>query len=257
MKRAILVVSFGTSHPDTREKNITKLENDIKEKFSDDLVCGAFTSSIILKILKKRGEEIFSVNEALEYLVSQEVTDLIVQPTHIIPGHEYEKLKNDVLKFKDNFDTISIGKTLLEDIEDSIKVAVILHNQFPLKEDEALVFMGHGSTNFANYIYPAMNYIFDEKYNDNIFVGTVEAYPDFDAVLKQLKLSSVKKVFLTPLMLVAGDHAKNDMVENDDSWKNELIKEGYEVETIVKGLGEYEQIREIYIEHISSATSIK
>ena len=119
------------------------------------------------------------------------------------------------------------------------------------KDDTAVVFMGHGSDHHVNSVYAALDYRFKERGLDNVFVGTVEAYPDFDTVLKELKKHNYKKVVLTPLMLVAGDHAKNDMAGDDEEAWNTLLKnEGYQVAVVLKGMGEYEGIRNIYIRHI-------
>lgn len=252
VKKAILVVSFGTSHADTRALTIEAAEKQIQETFPEYDVKRAFTSQMIIKIIAKRdGIKVNTVQQAMEELKKEGYTDVIIQPLHIMNGAEYDELVAESAIYADAFSTFEVASPLLTSVEDYKNVAKALEAQLPeRKNDEAVVFMGHGTHHFANSTYPAMDYVFDDLGYDNVFVGTVEGYPSIDEVKKRLSENNVKKVTLMPFMLVAGDHAKNDMAgEEEDSWKSILEKEGYEVEIYLHGLGENEGIRNIYASH--------
>jgi len=254
--KAILAVSFGTSHAGTREKTIGAIEKEIAAAYPEYEVRRAFTSGMILNVLVKRdGLRIDNVQEAMERLVQDGFKEVIVQPTHVIPGDEYDDMAETVLKYADQFQSLVIGKPLLFSTEDYRKVISAVMGQFPdRKEREALVLMGHGTEHMINAVYAALDYQFKEMGYPNVFVGTVEAYPDIAAVSKMVDDYQPEKVTLLPLMVVAGDHAVNDMAgDEEDSWKTIFEKAGYEVECILKGLGEFQPIRDIYLEHIAEA----
>ena len=250
-KRAILVVSFGTSHETTREKTIGAIERDIAAAYPDYEIRRAFTSGMILKALAKRNVKIDNVTEAMERLVNEGFQEVFVQPTHVIPGDEYDKMVLEVSNFSDQI-KILIGTPLLYDTVDYLAVIKAIMEEVPkLSGETALVLMGHGSEHPINAAYAAMDYRFKEEGYSNVFVGTVEGYPDLEVVLKQVRNFEPKKVILLPLMVVAGDHAVNDMAgDEDDSWKTAFQQEGYEVECLLRGLGEFQAIREIYLSHI-------
>lgn len=253
-KKALLVVSFGTSHAETREKTIGAIEKNIASAYPDHEVRRAFTSGMILKVLEKRdGIVIDNVAEAMNRLVSDGFEEVLVQPTHVIPGDEYDEMVGDVIMFEDRFDKVSIGTPLLYDTEDYRKVISAVMEQFPdLGEREALVLMGHGTEHPINAVYAALDYMFKDMGYPNVFVGTVEAYPGVETALKQVKAFRPEKVILMPLMVVAGDHAINDMAgDEEDSWKSIFEKAGCKVECILKGLGEFQAVRDIYLEHIA------
>lgn len=255
-KKALLVVSFGTSHAETREKTIGAIEESIAMAYPEYEVRRAFTSGMILKVLEKRdGIVIDNVAEAMNRLVSDGFHEVLVQPTHVISGEEYDNMVTDVRMFADKFEKITIGAPLLYHTEDYRRVIQAVMEQFPdFSEREALVLMGHGTEHPINPAYAALDYQFKDMGYDNVFVGTVEAYPDVDTVLKQVEAYQPDKIVLLPLMVVAGDHAVNDMAgEEADSWKTIFENAGYEVNCILKGLGEFQSIREIYLEHISKA----
>ena len=253
-KQAILLAHFGTSHADTREKTIGAVERDVRAAFPDWEVRGAFTSGMILRILKKQGISLQSVPEALESLLAEGFERVVIQPTHMICGEEYDKLRAQAEPFREKFAAFSMGLPLLSSTEDMQEICRFYNKEFPREDGEALVLMGHGTTHFANAVYPAMSYIFSEMGFERIFVGAVEGYPDIDIVRKELKRLDVRKVTVTPLMLVAGDHAVNDMAgEEPDSWKSLLESDGYTVGTVVRGLGEYPQVRELYLAHLRQA----
>ena len=234
-KKAILAVSFGTSFHETREKTIDRIEADLAAAYPEYTLYRAWTSKMIITKLKKRdGIVIPTVAEAVEQMISDGVQELIVQPTHIINGIENDLMKEDVLARKEAFEKIAFGD--------------------PLAEDEALVFMGHGTTHYANTVYAALDYTFKDLGYTRTFLGTVEAYPSMESLKKQLRALALKKVILAPFMVVAGDHANNDMSgEDEDSWKSQFEAEGYQVSCVLKGLGEYPSVRKIYVAHTEAA----
>ena len=257
-KQAILLAHFGTSHADTREKTIGAVEREVRAAFPEWEVRGAFTSGMILRILKKQGIKLQSVPEALETLLAEGFERILIQPTHMICGEEYDKLRFQAEPFRDRFAEFSVGLPLLSSTEDMREVCRFYDKEFPREADEALVLMGHGTTHFANAVYPAMSYIFSEMGFERILVGAVEGYPDIEIVRKELGRLGVKKVTVTPMMLVAGDHAVNDMAgEEPDSWKSLLEADGYQVKPVVRGLGEYAAVRELYLSHIRQAMDAK
>jgi len=252
-KKAILVTSFGTSHTDTLEKTIAAIEKDIAAAYRDWEVRRAFTSGMVLKVLAERdGIAIDNVAEAMNRLVSEGFREVLVQPTHVIPGDEYEKMKADAEMFSGRFDMLTICRPLLTRPEDYKKLIRAIMEQFPdLKESEALVLMGHGTEHPINAAYAALDYGFKEMGFRNVFVGTVEGYPDVETVLRLVGSFQAEKVILLPLMVVAGDHAVNDMAgDEEDSWKNIFKRAGYEVACVLKGLGEFQSVRDIYLEHV-------
>ena len=251
MKKAILVESFGTSYHETRKKTIEVCENKIKESFKDYDFYRAFTSGMIINKLKKRDNMfIDNPSEALEKLYNAGYKEVVVQSLHIICGDEYNKLKDMVAQYEDKFDKISIGRPLLTYIDDYREtVEAVKKDLDKMDIDEAVVFMGHGTEHESHSSYPAIEYMFRD-YGINAFVGTVEGYPELEQVIKKLKNRNIKTVDLLPFMLVAGDHAINDMAsDEEDSWKTILEKEGFNVKVHVKGLGENPYIQEKFKNH--------
>lgn len=254
-KKAVLVVSFGTSHLDTLDKNINSIEEDIKEIYPDYQLYRAFTSHMIIKKLKSVYQiDVNTVPEALERMKQDGIKELLVQPTHIIHGIENDNMIRDIYQAREAFTSIKISTPLLSSADDYVNVVDILMKYYPVKQDEALVLMGHGTSHYANSSYPALSYTFTQQGYNNVFVGTVEGYPELEHILELIKKHPIKQIHLIPFMLVAGDHAKNDMDGNDeDSWKSRFLQEGYEVQSYVKGLGEIKEIRELYLSHLNDA----
>lgn len=255
MKRAILAVSFGTSYEETRKKTIDRIEQDMREAYPDYTLYRAWTSGMIRrKILKRDGIHICDVREAMEQMEADGITEVIVQPTHVINGKENDRMTEDVLAYKERFGNIVIGDPLLTSQEDSDRVVQAVIDAFCPAKEEALVFMGHGTEHYANSIYAALDYQFKDMGYKNIFMGTVEAYPAFDSLIKQVKAVSPRKVTLAPFMIVAGDHAVNDLSGDDeDSWKSRFEHAGFDVSCVLKGLGEYSEIRKIFLDHIAAS----
>lgn len=250
-KCGILIVSFGTTNKNAEEKSIKALEDYIQEQYQTCRILHAYTSNIIRKILYKRGEVIYSIEEALDQYVEDGFDEVFVLPTHLIYGDEYEKIQSVVKNYQMKFKEIKLGAPLLKDEQDMKTIAKVLHREYPMEKEECLVLMGHGTEHYCNTVYAAMEYICHEQGFRNIFVGTVEAYPGIDVVLKKVKENNYKKATLIPFMFVAGDHAINDMAGDDeDSWVNKMRLHGIETKVVLKGLGEYESIKELYCSHI-------
>lgn len=256
-QKGLLVVSFGTTYKETREKTIDAIEESLQAAFPEYKMYRAFTSKIIKRNLENEGFIIYDVKEALEQMIKDGITgELLVQPTHIINGIEFDMMCDDVEEFHDQFESIRYGTPLLTHYTDYKEVAHLICEAFPVEKDEALVLMGHGSEHHANAAYPAFEYVLKDLGYDNVFVGTVEGYPELPEVTKQLEKHQFKKVCLVPMMIVAGDHANNDMIGEEDSWKVELEEAGYETRYYLKGLGEIEGIRELFIKHAKESVSI-
>lgn len=254
-KKAILAVSFGTSHNDTRKITIDAIKKDMQDAFPAYSLYRAWTSKMIIKKVNSRdGVHIYTVKEAMEQMLQDGITDVLIQPTHVINGIENDLMKEDALAFQEQFHSISFGDPLLTSEQDNLAVIDAITSEFKdLTKDEVLVLMGHGTTHYANAIYAALDYTFKDKGYQNIFLGTVEAYPTMESLLKMVHAYQPKKVVLAPFMIVAGDHAKNDMASNEpDSWYSQFKAEGYNVEPILKGLGEYPGIRKLFIEHLKA-----
>lgn len=250
MKKAVVCVSFGTSVPAAR-KNITAVEDVLRQSAHGGIFISAFTSSIIRRILKERGEAVYSVAEALEELWKQGVTEVLVQPTHILCGHEYDKLKREAETWRDRFEKLRVGRPLLADTEDLRALAAVLSAAYPPQTGETLVLFGHGTDHTANMVYPALQTAFHLAGRPDVLVGTVEGWPAFEDVLAQIKSREERGVHLVPLMLVAGDHALNDMAGGGpDSWKSRLEAEGFTVRATLRGLGVMPAVQNLYRTHL-------
>jgi len=251
VEKGILVVSFGTSHLDTMKKTISVIEQEISERFQEYRVYRAFTSGMIIRKLKRTENlAVDTVQEALNRMKEDGIEDVIVQPTHIINGVEYDRMMKDLMENMFLFRRIRVGKPLLSSVDDYKKSIHAVMAETQLEDDEMLVLMGHGTDHHANSAYPTLEYTFHALGYNQVLVGTVESFPELKNVMAKLEISGKKKVALMPFMLVAGDHAKNDMAGEEDSWKCELEDAGYEVRVIMKGLGEFEGIRKIFTEHL-------
>lgn len=254
-KSLLLVTSFGTTDEATCNKNITAVETHLAHAFPDFTVRRAFTSEIIRKILAKRGTFVPNVPEALKQAQLDGFSTIIVAPTHLLYGIEYDKLCEQVESCRDLFERpISIAKPLLASTEDIQELVHTLSDAFASAADTALALMGHGTHHYVNAVYAALQTAFNLAGRKDVLVGTVEAWPGIDEIVAQLKEGRYTKVTLAPLMLVAGDHAQNDMAGTDeDSWKSLLQKNGFNVEVVLRGLGEYELVRAQYEQHVRDA----
>lgn len=246
----MLVASFGTTHEDTTAKNIAAIEQSVEAVLSGWDVGRVYTSNMVMRILEKRGAHVDNLSAALETARQQGVRRVAVAPTHLLYGEEYEKLPALAEPFSGSFDSLTIGKPLLASTEDLLEVVRVLSEAYPARAGRAVVFMGHGTVHYVNPVYAALQSMFRLAGREDIIMGTVEAYPAIEQVIQQVKQGGFTRALLAPFMLVAGDHAKNDMAGSDeDSWQSLLQAEGVEVEAVLKGLAEYPGILKLYTQH--------
>lgn len=254
--KVLLVTSFGTSYNDNRDLSIGSIEQKLQAAYPDYEVRRAFTSQIIIDKLKERdGLEIDNVTEAMDRLVSDGVREVVVQPTHVMSGFEYDDVAAEVAPYADKFDSFKVGSPLLVSDADYDEVVSIITGETKGYDTEgaAIVFMGHGTEHEANAAYAKLQQHLTDAGYANYFVGTVEATPTLDDVLALVQDSGAKKAVLLPLMIVAGDHANNDMAgDGEDSWKTAFERAGFEVECVLRGLGQYEGIQDLFVEHVGA-----
>ena len=256
--KEILVVSFGTSYNSSRDLTIGGIENAIAKAFPDYTVARAFTADTIINILKERENLVIdNVDEALTRAANNGVKTLVVQPTHLMDGFEYNDLQKTLAKYESKFSKVVLSKPLLSSDADfdAVAGAITAKTKNFDNGETAICFMGHGTEAESNKIYAKMQETLTAKGFANYYVGTVEAKPSVEDLLEAIKAKgSYKKVVLLPLMVVAGDHANNDMAgDEDDSWKSIFQKAGFEVECVLEGLGQDAAIQQIYVEHTKEA----
>lgn len=256
-EKELLVASFGTSFNDNRRLTIGAIENAMEEAFPDYSVRRGFTAQIIIDHVERRdGIHIDNMDEALERAINNGVKTLVVQPTHLMNGLEYDELTGQLAEYADSFDQIAVGEPLLtsdDDFERVMKAIVEATAEYDDGET-AICFMGHGTEAASNEVYGKMQDLLKTNGYDNYYVGTVEAEPSLEDVLTAVQAGDYKKVVLEPLMIVAGDHANNDMAgDEEDSWKTEFENAGYEVTCILRGLGGLPEIQQILVEHAQKA----
>lgn len=255
-KPVLLVVSFGTSYNDSREVTIGAIEKALQDANPDYEVRRAFTSQIIIDKLKERDNlEIDNVQEAMDRLVADGVKNVVIQPTHVMSGFEYDDVVKEINKYADKFDSMKIGSTLLATDKDYDTLISVLTEETAEynKEGTAIIYMGHGTEHESNATYAKLQEKITAAGHNNYFIGTVEATPSLEDVIASAKEYGAKKVVLLPLMIVAGDHANNDMAgDEDDSWKTAFEKEGFEVECVLKGLGQYKGVQDMIVDHAAA-----
>ena len=275
----ILVVSFGTSFNDSRAEDVKGIEDALAEAYPDWSVRRAFTAQIIINHVQARDDEkIDNMDQALERAVDNGVKNLVVQPTHLMHGAEYDELTEAVENYKDKFESVKIAEPLLGEVgadetainEDKAAVAEAITAEAvktagfdsldaAKEEGTAFVFMGHGTSHTAKISYSQMQTQMEQLGYENVFIGTVEGEPEdtaCEAVIEKLKDAGYKKVILRPLMVVAGDHANNDMAgDDDDSWKSQFEASGVfdSIDTQIAGLGEIDAIQQLYVAHTQAA----
>ena len=275
----ILVVSFGTSFNDSRAEDIGGVEKALQAAYPDWSVRRAFTAQIIINHVQARDDEkIDNMDQALERAVDNGVKNLVVQPTHLMHGAEYDELTEAVENYKDKFESVKIAEPLLGEVgadetainEDKAAVAEAITAEAvktagfdsldaAKEEGTAFVYMGHGTSHTAKISYSQMQAQMEQLGYENVFIGTVEGEPEdtaCEAVIEKLKNAGYKKVILRPLMVVAGDHANNDMAgDDDDSWKSQFEASGAfdSIDTQIAGLGGIEAIQQLYVAHTQAA----
>lgn len=253
MKTAIMVVSFGTTHLDTLEKTIQAVEKDLMVAFSSAHCYRAFTSKIVRSRLKSKYDiTVDSVEEALERMKNDGVECVVVQPTLLIPGEEYDRLRSKVLLNAGDLE-VAMGQPLLWDDTDLVAMMQILEQTYSVDGDTILLAMGHGTEHESNCLYVRLAHLM-KKQGGSLAVCTVEGKPDFEDAIELLKGQEKGKVHLVPMLLVAGDHSKNDMAGDEpDSLRGLLEEAGFEVSWTLQGLGEIPAIREIYVRRAKAA----
>ncbi len=251
-KKAVLVVSFGTSYQRARKESLERIVKDVGED------CGlpvyqAYTSNVILRKLSLEHIRINTVEEAVERVLSDQVTHLYVVPTHMIPGMEYHKLKNKLMRQSHRFQSLRIAPTVLEQEGDCLKAASLLEELFSLEEEtadgkRAYLFMGHGTESEANVRYEQMNLAFEQMGLCRVRIASVEAKPDLDDAITYFShFPDLEEIVLHPFMVVAGEHALHDMAGEGASFAGRLREKGYLVKTVLTGLGEYAAFRKLYL----------
>ena len=275
----LLVVSFGTSFNDSRTADIGGIEKALQTAYPDWSVRRAFTAQIIINHVQARDDEkIDNMDQALQRAVDNGVKNLVVQPTHLMHGAEYDELTEAVESYKDKFESVTIAEPLLGEVGDSddavnddkkavaeaitaeaVKTAGYDSLEVAEADGTAFVFMGHGTSHTAKISYSQMQSQMNDLGYDNVFIGTVEGKPEdtaCEAVIEKIKEAGYKKVMLRPLMVVAGDHANNDMAGDDeDSWKSQFEASGAfdKIDIQIAGLGEIAAIQDLYVAHTKAA----
>ncbi len=256
-EQELLVASFGTSYNDNRRVTIGAIEKAIEDAIPDYSVRRGFTSQMIINHVKSRDNvAIDNIGEALDRAANNGVKTLVVQSTHLMDGLEYNDLVNEVAEYSDTFEKVAIGVPLLTSEEDFKAVIAAITEETKEYDDgeTAICFMGHGTEAESNHVYAKMQNMMTEAGYEHYFVGTVEAEPTLEDILKAVQAGNYKKVVLAPMMIVAGDHANNDMAGDEEgSWKNTFEKAGYGVTCVLRGLGEMEPIQQIFVEHAQAA----
>ena len=275
----LLVVSFGTSYNDSRVADIKGIEDALQEAYPDWSVRRAFTAQIIINHVQARdGEVIDNMQQALDRAVENGVKNLVVQPTHLMHGAEYDEMMEVLDSYNDKFESISVAEPMLGEVgddatvinEDKAAVAEAIANaavkdagyetmDAAAEDGTAFVFMGHGTSHTAKVTYSQMQTQMNELGYKNVFIGTVEGEPEetaCEAVIEAVKEAGYKKVVLRPLMVVAGDHAENDMAgAEEDSWKSMFEASGAfeSVDTQITGLGSLPEVQQLFVEHTKAA----
>ena len=273
----LLVVSFGTSFNESRATDIGGIEAALEAAYPDWSVRRAFTAQIIINHVQARDDEaIDNIDQALARAKENGVKNLVIQPTHLMHGAEYDELTAAVDAVKGDFESVRIAEPLLGEVgedatavnddkkavaeavtAEAVKEAGYDSLDAAAQDGTAFVFMGHGTAHVAKVTYSQMQSQMDELGYKNVFIGTVEGEPEetsCENIIARVKEAGYKKVILRPLMVVAGDHANNDMAGGEEgSWKSEFEKAGYEVACVLRGLGEIGEIRKIYVQHAEEA----
>ncbi len=275
----LLVVSFGTSFNDSRAEDIKGIEDALAEAYPDWSVRRAFTAQIIINHVEARDDEVIdNMQQALDRAVENGVKNLVVQPTHLMHGAEYDEMTEAINGYKDKFESVAIAEPMLGEVgddatvinDDKKAVAQAITDEAckeagfdsmdaAAEAGTAFVFMGHGTSHTANITYDQMQTQMENLGFKNAFIGTVEGKPEdtaCDKVIEKVKEAGYKNVVLRPLMVVAGDHANNDMAGDDeDSWKSQFVASGNfeNVDTQIAGLGRIEAVEQLYVDHTKAA----
>jgi len=258
MKKAILIVSVGTSRLEALEHTTLSLQKEIAIRFTDRKCYVAFSSRHILEKMNAKSQEDFlGVEEAFAQMLTDGMEDIVIQPTNLLNGLESDSMLEQIEQNRTKFKKLSIGRPLLSTKEDYIRTIEAILQEVELEEDEALVLVGHGTNHLSGATYQNLEYTAYTTGHRNVFVGTVEGEKSQRMTLRKLGVSGYKKVRLMPLLFVAGYHAMKDIAADSVSWKSVLEEAGYEVKPEIIGLGEMESIRTIFMEHLQNALEKK
>lgn len=258
-QKAILIVSFGTSHVQAKQKTIDRIEQCIREQTQEYEVLTAFTSERIRTKLQQCHEQhVHSVEEALQWMVTNHIQEVIVQPTYLMDGVEYQKLRSLMLQWNDQFSSVVLGTPLLSSKQDVEELVLELSNTIPnMANNEALVWMAHGSKHTTDAFESCWEDMLQPLQQANWYVATIEGTSTLSHLIDTLKNNPYDTIWLSPLLFVAGMHATRDLVGDEPhSWEQRLIREGFQVKSIVKGLGEYECMVRIILRHIHEAQKV-
>lgn len=258
-KKALAVISFGTTYPQARQA-IARIEAQLCRALPGYDFFRAFTSGMVIrKIEREEGVRIPNPAQLMEQLAAAGYEEVLCQSLHVMPGMEYEKMCMQLLSCRGSFTSMRIGKPMLFHAADYAEICRGLLREIPaLAPDEAYVYMGHGTEHFANATYSQVENMFRALGAERVYVGTVEGFPGLDYIRGRLKLHGVRRVTLAPFMIVAGDHAQNDLAgAEDDSWKSILQADGYEVQTDLRGLGERDDIGALFAAHARAAAELE
>lgn len=250
MKTAILLVSFGTTYPEAREKSLEAIHRDIAKANPEILVYQAFTSRMVIKELAEQNIKMNTVEEAIFEALNNQAEALYVIPTHMIPGREYQKMVQMLEAHRPLFQRMYIASPVLSEKEDCRNLVPVLKDMIGFEKESEYILLGHGTDVEADVRYDQLQ---EALYNlgcENVHIASVEGSISLETVMSRLQKKDVKRVILHPLMVVAGDHANNDMAGDEDSYVSRLKEAGYQVEPILRGLGEYPRFRAIYIEKL-------
>jgi sirohydrochlorin cobaltochelatase len=259
MKKGILLVAFGSTVPEA-QVSFDNIERSVKKSLPGVPVYWSYTSRIIIKKMAKEGQHIATPAEALAKMMRENFTHVVVQSLHTVPGAEFHGMLKNVHKFggmDKGIKKVLVGYPLMATSEDVQRVAEAIIKVIPRerKKKEGVVLMGHGTHHPADVYYAALAYHL-QKLDPNVFVGTVEGWPEIDDIKADLKKRRIKRVYLMPFMSVAGDHARNDMAgPEQDSWKSILEEEGIQCLPVLKGTAEFQEFVDIWVDHLKSAFS--
>lgn len=254
MKKAILLVSVGTSRIEALENTTLRLQEEVKARFTDYQCYVAFSSKYILKKMnEKSGNAYMGISEAFAKMAADGMEEVVIQPTNLLNGIENDSMLEQLEECKKQFSQVRIGRPLLSGKEDYIKTLEAILAEVTPTEEEALVLIGHGTNHLSNSTYQNLEYTAYTTGHRNVFVGTMEGGKSQTMTLRKLSVSAYKKVRLMPLLFVAGYHAMKDIAADESSWKSILEDAGYEVAPALIGLGEMAGVREIFVEHLENA----
>lgn len=258
MKKAVLLVSFGTSYAEARENSLENIYRELSAVDGQIPVYQAYTSGVIIRKLAGQQIRIDTVEEAVHKALDHQVRCLYVVPTHMIPGIEYQKLLKLLEPYQSAFQKLQISSAVLDREEDCRRLVPVLRDILGIRQGYEYILMGHGTEDDANIRYVQMNEAFAGAGLTNVRIASVEARPDLmDAISYLQNGGKVDKVVVHPFMVVAGDHARNDMAGEDDSYVSKLQSLGYQVEAVIKGLGEYPQFRQIYVDKLKGMLGVR